>query len=328
MIGSMRVRKPSNDQEDSNSKNLFIRLIDSSMEELPAELNDRRSLKTSREHHLSDSSFVDFHLLRSPTGLIIHGLLDDRDPGIFRLVEIEDKVDHHHLDPLMSLDLNMVPVFQNSKISQMASVNGLICLHQDPRSPKVDNTYICNPITRECMILPRQQHYTGGIYHYGFGVSSHTGEYKVVRTFHKTMDLEAEVYTLGIGQWRNVGHVPYLLSKGYPPQKICTFDLDKELNISIVSFSSYQICTWVSDQIPRFGSLKGFPVVITQETIDDTIWSLWAPITLIDVLKDRSILIVSEYEELWTIDPRSGTIKYTKMFGLASSGDDLSSELS
>ncbi|KAJ9551694.1 hypothetical protein OSB04_015739 [Centaurea solstitialis] len=244
-----------------------------------------------------DSSFVDLHHSRSPTSLIIHDLRDDRDPGIFRLVEIEDEVDHHHLhdDPLMSLDLNMVPIFQNSKISLKGSVNGLICLHQYARSRKVNNTYICNPITREYMILPRQQRYTNGSTEivYGFGVSSQR-EYKVVRTFQKTLKpsvVEAEMYTLGTGQWRSLGRVPYLLYGLYgrflnghchwtasdpedardAPLKICTFDLDKE---TFQLFPSPPIESVQEDQInfQNLAVLKGFLYEIDTYSSRVIIW--------------------------------------------------------
>ncbi|KAJ9552152.1 hypothetical protein OSB04_016197 [Centaurea solstitialis] len=215
-----------------------------------------------------DSSFVNLHLSRSPTstGFIIHykpRICDN--PGILKWVEIEDKVDHRHLhyDRLLTLDLlNLGPIY--TEMRQVGLVNGLICLWE--YSYEVDNTYICNPVTREYMILPRQRYQTDGFSGvvYGFGVSSLTGEYKVVRAFHaKTFVqngvtragqpsvLEAEVYTLGTGQWRSLPPVPvtyrlntldqfcgpflnnhchWIVSDNQDANddKICTFDLDKE----------------------------------------------------------------------------------------------------
>ncbi|KAJ0792168.1 hypothetical protein HanOQP8_Chr01g0014331 [Helianthus annuus] len=107
------------------------------------------------------------------------------------------------------------------------------------------------------MILPRQKYYRQGyaIIVYGFGVGLQTKEYKVIRTFQGDIPpnqygtsrpslLEAEVYTLGTGQWRSLGHVPYWLSgwdgpflygKAHwividedAPEKLCAFDFDKE----------------------------------------------------------------------------------------------------
>ncbi|KAJ9543628.1 hypothetical protein OSB04_023335 [Centaurea solstitialis] len=185
------------------------------MEALPAELTidilSRLPVKTIIHCKLvckkwrnlfSDSLFVNLHLSRSPTG-------------------------------------------------QMGSVNGLICIRE--YSFVHDNVYICNPVTREIMTISNDQFYTkfSRINAYGFGVASSTGEYKVVRTFKwLTSDgdkfLWGEVYTLGTGQWRRLGRVPYLLDNSDfgvvlndhchwivhdsedAPEKICTFDLNKE----------------------------------------------------------------------------------------------------
>ncbi|KAJ9552141.1 hypothetical protein OSB04_016186 [Centaurea solstitialis] len=190
-------------------------------------------------------------------------LLRNTNVGNLQLMEIEDKVDHHHLHyhRLFFLDLNLVPILEKYPMLHVGSVNGLICLWQ--YTYNLTSTYICNPVTRECMILPRQHFFWDSIagFVYGFGVSSLTGEYKVVRAFQwKTLPnankpsqpslLEVEVYTLGTGQWRSRGPVPvpYLL---YPfptlngtflnnhchwivcdmentNKKIAAFDLDKE----------------------------------------------------------------------------------------------------
>ncbi|KAJ9535392.1 hypothetical protein OSB04_un001493 [Centaurea solstitialis] len=249
--------------------------INPSMEGLPAELTmdilSRLPAKTiihcklvgkKWRNLVSDSSFVDLHLSRSPTGIIIHqsppmNMTDwniPNDPGVLKWVEMEDKAHHYllHYDSLMSLDVNLVPVLQNSRILNIGSVNGLIFLWQH----KHDNTYICNPVTREILILPglhyHKQDY--GRIIYGFGVSSLTGEYKVVRTFQGSVlsngrpsVIEAQVYTLGTGHWRSLGGVPYQLN-GFrfcglflnnhcrwivsdqedASKKLCTFDLDKE----------------------------------------------------------------------------------------------------
>ncbi|GJZ61024.1 F-box protein-like protein [Tanacetum coccineum] len=210
---------------------------------------------------VSDNYFVNIHLSRSRAGLMIHHksekhMRNCHKPGILKWVEIEDEPDHHHFhhDPIMSLDLDLATIFQGSQILPVGSVNGLICLWQFGPS---DNTYICNPVTREYMILPRQKYYREGyaIIVYGFGISLQTSEYKVIRTFQGNIPLdptsesrpsllEAEVYTLGTCQWRSLGHVPYWLSgfdgpflNGYvhwividqdSPEKICAFDLDNE----------------------------------------------------------------------------------------------------
>ncbi|KAJ9551550.1 hypothetical protein OSB04_015595 [Centaurea solstitialis] len=249
--------------------------IDPFMEALPVELTidilSRLPVKTiihckfvcnKWRNLVLDPSFVKLHLSRSSpttTGFIFHHQRVFSDPGILKWMEIEDKVDHHRLHYETILDLNAVPLFRNFEISQKGSVNGLICLSQ--RFIEHDNAYICNPITREIMIIPHPQYpqCNNRIFNanaYGFGVSSLTGEYKVVRTFERKIPLdgnkfrlvpEAEVYTLGTRQWRNLGRIPYWIDlskdgailndhchwflfdyKGAPPGRICTFDLNEE----------------------------------------------------------------------------------------------------
>ncbi|KAL8239355.1 hypothetical protein R6Q59_015922 [Mikania micrantha] len=209
---------------------------------------------------VSDSHFADVHLSRSPASVMMHHCSEQdlgyRKPGILKLLEIRNELDHQHLhhDPAMSLDLKFV--FQNTSLLQVGSVNGLMCLWEF--ADKRDNTFICNPITREYIILPRQEYYreSQAIIVYGFGIGLQTKEYKVVRIFqgdippkpgHETSRpslLEAEVYTLGSGQWRSLGHAPYWLSGFHgpflngkahwlvldqdAPEKLCTFDMDNE----------------------------------------------------------------------------------------------------
>ncbi|KAJ9551649.1 hypothetical protein OSB04_015694 [Centaurea solstitialis] len=256
---------------------LRLRLIHSSMEELPAELTidilSRLPVKTIIRckivckkwwNLVNDSSFVNLHLSKShPTGLVIHRRKDYKDPGILEWVEIEDKVDHHHLHYhrpfIVDLKYNLAPVLPKSGISHLGSVNGLICLQLCYQTLNLYDTYICNPITREYMILHRQHFFRGddfGVVLYGFGVSSLTGEYKVVRAFQGKIlpkadkpswmnVLEAEVYTLGTCQWRSLGPIlvtyrintfhqisgPFLNNNCHwivSDNQICTVDLDKE----------------------------------------------------------------------------------------------------
>ncbi|KAJ9536575.1 hypothetical protein OSB04_un000224, partial [Centaurea solstitialis] len=364
-----------------------IKLIDSSMEDLPAELTtdilSRLTVKTiihcrcvcKRWRNLVlDSSFVNLHLSRSPTptGFIIHhNPRTCANPGILEWVEIEDKVDRHHLhyDRLLSLDLrNRAPIQQYTKMHQVGSVNGLICLWE--YGHKVDNTYVCNPITREYMILPRQRYqrdrFPGVIY--GFGVSSQMGEYKVVRAFQaKTFVqngdkcagqlsvLEAEVYTLGTGQWRSLHSVPvtYLLNTFnkfcgqflnnhchwiVADNEICTFDLDNEtfqLLPSPPSVKKY----WFHRQ--SLAILKGCLCILSTYDSKLTIWvmkeygiknswhkqvvnqtiqgPLYEAIHLIMGLKDGSFLILFE-NIVCVFDPRRKTIEDTKFFKLPLSG--------
>ncbi|GJZ61026.1 F-box associated domain containing protein [Tanacetum coccineum] len=285
-------------------------------------------------------------------------------PGILKCVEIEDEPDHHHFhhDPIMCLDLDLATIFQESQILQVGSVNGLICLWQN--AYKNDNTYICNPITREYMILPRQQFYrqSQAIIVYGFGVGLNTKEYKVVRTFQGNIPadptsvsrpslLVAEVYTLGTGQWRGLGHVPYWLNgfdgpflNGHAhwivldkdsPEKLCAFDFDSEtfklfpsppceaIVESGIHFNSLGVLNGCLSQSDTFNSQ--FTIWVMKEygikkswhrevVIKQSISPDLEPMYLLEGLKDGTILMVYYTDTLLAYCPRKKTVEDTKIF--------------
>ncbi|XP_071727133.1 putative F-box protein At3g10240 [Rutidosis leptorrhynchoides] len=79
---------------------------------------------------ITESHFINLHITKSPE---CYMLFDDDftpDPPSLRLLEIEEKHGRNHLhhDPIMSLDLKLVPVFQDCPPFAVGSVNGLICL--------------------------------------------------------------------------------------------------------------------------------------------------------------------------------------------------------
>ncbi|KAJ9536583.1 LOW QUALITY PROTEIN: hypothetical protein OSB04_un000232 [Centaurea solstitialis] len=304
---------------------------------------------------VSDSSFVNLHFSRSPTCLIIHYKFHNpSDPVTLKWVELQDKVDHHRLchDPPMGLRLNMLPIYQHSLMYQVGSVNGLICLWQYSSKFNRDHAYICNPVTREYVILPRRNFWEERLQAvvYGFGV--------MVRAFQACPSvLEAEVYTLGTCQWRSLGSVPvtYRLNtfkEFYGPflnnrchwivsdnkdahdDKICTFDLDKEtfqllpspppqvkkmdsmVKGCLCKLDTYdsKLTIWV---MKEYGINNSWcKQVVIRRTIP---WPLFEPIHLIADLKDGSFLMVFE-NKLCVFDPQSQTIEDTKIFYPSLSG--------
>ncbi|XP_026417485.1 F-box protein At3g07870-like [Papaver somniferum] len=97
-------------------------------------------------------------------------------------------------------------VTTSGEIRFEGSSNRLICLDDGLDDEYI---YICNPITREYVMLPKPKKDT---YVGGFGHVSSTGEYKVVgihihrSKFHKSGFAQVYVYTLGSGKgWRNLG---------------------------------------------------------------------------------------------------------------------------
>ncbi|XP_059658898.1 F-box protein At3g07870-like [Cornus florida] len=82
--------------------------------------------------------------------------------------------------------------------------NGLLCFSNGYPN---DSFYISNPILGEYVALPKPKPQEKlDFVAYGFGFSSATNQYKVVRIVRKTgRKSETEVCTLGTGTWKNVG---------------------------------------------------------------------------------------------------------------------------
>ncbi|OVA11937.1 F-box domain [Macleaya cordata] len=117
--------------------------------------------------------------------------------------------------------------------SVVGSCNGLICFCVRYTYEIKDPVYICNPITREYVNLPRLI-YNDNEYNVirmmcGFGYHPSIGGYKVVRIYYCRDQLfgRVQVYTLGSrgngsndrtgppGMWRNKGEISYLLRSSY-----------------------------------------------------------------------------------------------------------------
>ncbi|PWA81463.1 F-box associated domain, type 1 [Artemisia annua] len=269
------------------------------------------------------------------TKILLNEFVDEGPhPGILKLLEIEDQHDHNHLlrNPFMGID--MADLFPGSLISLVGSVNGLVCLweylwDEHSKTHIRDNTYICNPITREYMILPKQQY---GVINYldaryGFGVSV-KGEYKVIRILGESYKIE--VHTLGTDQWRSLDVSKYLknmelyhgtffedLVYWIVNDRLFSFDLDREtfklfpfpslpndetlivlqylgvLNgcLSVLYRTPFELCIWVMKDHGTARQIGKF----------DNPWTLTSkecfPVCLVDGLNGRSILMFNFIEK-------------------------------
>ncbi|XP_074375846.1 F-box/kelch-repeat protein At3g23880-like [Apium graveolens] len=157
---------------------------------------------------LSEAYFVSLHLSRSPVGLIGHRTKLRSD--LFNLGELDDNLEYHEfIDPcpLERLDLR-------SRLCWfLDSINGLIFYEV-----KVDHDYvlnICNPITREYIILPGDNCVRSSMYEIvtrGFGFVEASNQYKVVTLYLGSNKSECKIYTLGTGMWRSLGHLPFFVN--------------------------------------------------------------------------------------------------------------------
>ncbi|KAK4483841.1 hypothetical protein RD792_011048 [Penstemon davidsonii] len=164
----------------------------------------------------SNPDFSKFHLSKPTPGLIVQ--LTQNKEKFCKIVEFEDILDlqNHNLHYKAVLKFDPSSFTSSDFTRIMCSVNGLICFHEYIN--ELDAFYICNPMTREYITLPRPNGNTmyPNIVTYGLGVSSVTSQYKVVRIFHeplysieresnlRNLKVECIVYTLGTGSWRSI----------------------------------------------------------------------------------------------------------------------------
>lgn len=170
---------------------------------------------------INEPHFVALHFSLSKPGLIVHQ--SEMFKNFFRLVHLEDSYDRHDLphNTMLRFNLSKLSTFPDASIVVDGSVDGFLLLRDI--NYKHETMYICNPLTREYFTLPKPQgivRYPSVVTH-GFGVTSMSGEYKVVRIFHERVlhprtgscvrvpYSDCQVYTLGTGVWRSIGGAPF-----------------------------------------------------------------------------------------------------------------------
>ncbi|XP_074375852.1 F-box protein At3g07870-like [Apium graveolens] len=165
---------------------------------------------------LLQSYFVNLHLSRSPPALLIRP-----EEMIFQVVELFEKSDHRDIyrHPQIRLDLRRLGL-ENNAYRLNGSVNGLICLSKWCDSSA---TFICNPVTQECIELPvhKNKSESYAFETHGFGFVEASNEYKVVCFLQDDFPMLGgevytwcKVYTLGTGVWRSLGRVPFVIYGG------------------------------------------------------------------------------------------------------------------
>lgn len=139
---------------------------------------------------IETAEFVESHLSKSPSLVAVF----DREmgPKPYRVLEFSDESAHN--DSIV-FDFSFPPC---QRIH--SSVNGLLFLCRYSRKPR--GLFVCNPVTRDYVKLPRPPGRRSDIIAFGFGVSKMTGQYKVVSLFDRAS--KCEVYTLGTGSWKTI----------------------------------------------------------------------------------------------------------------------------
>ncbi|KZV38143.1 F-box protein-like [Dorcoceras hygrometricum] len=168
---------------------------------------------------LSTPEFAASHLPLSTTGLLILHYCNYLTSC--RVFEFEDELglqnSNLHSSAVRKFDLNVSMGLPDVCLGVVGSVNGLLCLREWGNSG-YDALYVCNPMTREYIALPRIEGSpeNSDFFDYGFGVSKMSGQYKVVGYVHRQSydsqpgpcsdirDYECLVYTVGTRSWRKV----------------------------------------------------------------------------------------------------------------------------
>ena len=165
--------------------------------------------------------------------------------------------------------------------------------------------------------------------------------------------LEAEVYTLGTGKWRHLGHVPYWLEKFHgpflngcvhwivldedSPEKLFAFDIDNE---TFHLFPSPPCEDWDRIRVQSLGVLNGFlsqsdttdreftiwvmkeygvkrswhkEVVIKQYIAEPRDWWMHGHVSLIEGLKDGTIFMLFEDDGLLVYLPQKKSIEEKRL---------------
>ncbi|WOG94995.1 hypothetical protein DCAR_0314297 [Daucus carota subsp. sativus] len=185
---------------------------------------------------ITEPYFANLHLSRSPDCLIIYRPNFYDEYAIHSLAELDDTPYPDIQDgPLMFFDHDENKVrdddfLRHSEWPLCGSINGLLCLWHT-----IGATCICNPITREYILLADNKNLRKlsrfPIYGFGFVKASH--EYKVVCLYQGDFPSSAgsgkswcEVYTLGTGMWRSLGQVPFLVSTRDRRNRVSSYESD------------------------------------------------------------------------------------------------------
>lgn len=114
----------------------------------------------------------------------------------------------HLLDHEMQVhDIPTIPLFNHSPFRIRGSCNGLLCVETHVKHKRFFTTAIsllllCNPATRDVMMLPGRNKFRN--MYLGFGFSSIVNDYKIVRMCvdYSRRIVRVEVYSLSTGSWR------------------------------------------------------------------------------------------------------------------------------
>ncbi|XP_026430989.1 F-box protein DOR-like [Papaver somniferum] len=148
------------------------------------------------------------------------------DPGKLSFLALNENDQLHYFEYTenhethISRRINLTPPFEY--FSVVGSFNGLICF-----SDLEERFCICNPMTKEYVILPKPKKNFRGYRYWlcGFGYLPSTNEYNVVAIHKENLDpglIHVMLYTLGRGNgWRNVGKFESEVLNVYGRNSVC-----------------------------------------------------------------------------------------------------------
>ncbi|KAH6765209.1 hypothetical protein C2S52_014260 [Perilla frutescens var. hirtella] len=289
---------------------------------------------------LATPEFVKSHLSKAAPGLAL--FLYAEHPKPYKFFEFVDKLNLHR----RVLHWNMDTVFNfNLPFARPlhSSANGLLFLcrrgagHHDFYKLRQDgaiwprNLLICNPITRDYIMIPRPQESSPKAQlhmdSFGFGVSRMSGQYKLVWRFHEWIrgtrppgnfaESECQVYTVGTGSWRRVG------SGGRSLLYIRGNDVGVFLNGNLhwLALEREGSSVWISCfdlETELFSTFSPPPLLHRSDTCSRILSALGECLCLCDNSADDEIVIwlMKEYgdEKSWTkefIIPKISPVEYS-----------------
>lgn len=208
----------SNHHEEGQFLNLPSPIITDILSRLPAKtIFQCKSVCKTFFRLISEPEFVPLHHSRSPIELLINEI-SEHFPGFscLNLVEIEDNPNQHNLHYVEEKKMKVPKVHLDSNTTLIGSINGLVCINEFHG----EAIHIWNPTTRESITIETpygEERVFPNIVSYGFGFSSVTNQFHVIQIFQHIdknnynviLKSECQVYTLGTGLWRSIGHAPF-----------------------------------------------------------------------------------------------------------------------
>ncbi|KAJ4974093.1 hypothetical protein NE237_007267 [Protea cynaroides] len=300
--------------EEESSCRTSSRSIVSSNEDLMVNILSRLPVKVlsrfkcvSKQWNMltSDPYFISAHHGRATQEPNIMKLLSVTRAGLISVCSIEEKEERKVTHDLIRPNYPD-GILQKYKSVYMVGVpcNGWICLecvyHEGWRALIL----VCNPATRDTIVIPRGKKREYDYLELGLGFCSSSNEFKVVRFYEMEEGYGFELFTVGqrgtrgthslkpLQSWRHVGYLPYQIC--YQSGRMCHVNEKMHWIISPLSDSSSEYVLTLDLELEEF-KVVSLPEDARLDFVVDLI-DLGGQLCLVLAIRDGS-----NWLELWVL---------------------------